>query len=155
MTAIAKTLIHSRGTSSSYNDRGNTSNPLSQYSPALSELSGASRGILGELGMRRFNDFWNQKEGWYPGGEGKQLSRSAVRYFNNFSAFLEAVPFPVNIFMGLEGSLEITWRNAEGKLFDVEFFDDRIEYYFEATTEEDCIKPALVKTLVEKIMEQL
>ncbi len=118
----------------------------------ITQLCPQAQEILGDKGMKRFEMFCREKEGWYVGNTGKPLSLIAVKYFNRFCSFIEKISAPVSIFMGLEGSLEIMWRTTSNQMFNVEFFDNRIEYYFEKTDDEGVVSPSDIHSLVITIL---
>ncbi len=130
----------------------NISNDSDRQPHSISQLHPHARILLGKAGQERFDMFWNETEGWYFGSAGKVLSRDAVKYFNRFCSLIENISEPVSIFMGIEGNLEISWLNKEGYSIEVEFFSDRIEFFFEKTEEERTVEPNEIKQLVADIM---
>lgn len=109
--------------------------------------------------VKRFIRFLEEKEGWYFNNLGLPLSKKAVNYFNYFCIVLgdRIKPGPVSVFMGIEGNLEISWHDKDNNLFNVDFFDDKIEFYFEKINSESLIvEPNIFEgiiCLVTKIIE--
>ena len=109
--------------------------------------------------VKRFIQFLEEKEGWYFNHLGLPLSKKAVNYFNYFCIVLNdrIEPGPVSVFMGIEGNLEISWHDKDNNLFNVDFFDNKIEFYFEKTQQESLVvEPNIFEGiigLVTKIIE--
>lgn len=111
--------------------------------------------LLQKLGARgwgrvyHFRQYYGQ--GWGRGA-GKPLSPRAVEAFRRF---LREVSFPAgrqpSIFLTDQGGLELCWEDAGNKSVQVEFTSKGIEFYQEATDQEDFFAfdriPTLVQTL--------
>ena len=95
--------------------------------------------LLAEDQQRRFHSFFDLKPRWYVGGEGKPLSPVAVEQFLQFGRVVKSVLPRASLFMGLEGSIEVMWHEENRCICDIEFFDDRIEYWRELTDEEGVV----------------
>ena len=84
--------------------------------------------------------FLNTKPGWNF-GKGEILSRKAFAYFLMFFYDLNEEynisNLEISTFMGENGSIEASFRNKQNQAFDIEFYENRIEYYIEATNEEN------------------
>lgn len=91
--------------------------------------------LLGKDQQQRFLSFFDLQQG----DEGKPISPIAVEQFLHFGRVVKSVLPRASLFMGLEGSIEVTWHEENRCICDIEFFDDRIEYWRELTDEEGVV----------------
>ena len=99
-------------------------------------LSENSKHIVGENGVRRFEEFKSYSDGW-DYGRGCALSAGSLRLLNSFLKDLpELVSYEPSLFLTHQGNLQLGWEDLTGDVVELEFFRDRIEYYVEALNEE-------------------
>lgn len=114
-------------------------------------LSNNSQRIIGENGVRRFEEFKRYAEGW-DYGRGRPLSAHSVA---TLEAFLRQVPELAaqepSLFLTHDGNLQLGWEDAAGGAVELEFFPDRVEYYIESLQEEDSVGLGDLRRLVDRI----
>lgn len=107
---------------------------------------------LGSRGWGRLHHFrYYYLAGW---GErsGKPLSPRALEMFYRF---LERAQFPANskpsLFLTDEGTLELCWEDALGKLVQVEFTPTGIEFFLESRKLEGFLAPNQVAEIAQQL----
>lgn len=98
----------------------------------LSELSPKAQTLIGEHSLERLNKFKNYAEGWDT-GRGKKLSNLSIAALERFLSVYSEFPVEPSLFMTHNGNLELVWEDKEGgESIEIEFFGDKVEYYFES-----------------------
>lgn len=119
--------------------------------PTVGALSENSRLIIGEHGVRRFEEFKRYGDGW-DYGRGKMLSARSVA---TFEAFMRRIPelaaVEPSLFMTTEGNLQLGWGGRDRGIVEVDFLPDGVEYYVEITGEEGAVRLADLPEFVERI----
>ncbi len=138
----------------SLNESARLTNPPG-WSSALvksaNELGGDVIKIIGENGLRRFEQFKKYGEGW-EFGTGKPLSSHSVESFKRFcERFSEPVPNEPSLFLTREGNLQLGWEDREANKIEFEFFPDKIEYYIEALDDEGAVDLTDISQLFDKL----
>ena len=119
------------------------------FGPA--SLSEQTKRIVGENGVDRFEEFRAYPDGW-DYGRGRHLSTRSVRLMNSFLDRLpELAEEEPSLFLTHQGNLALGLEDAQGNAVELEFFSDRIEYYFEALNEEGSLESERQTQLVERI----
>ena len=97
------------------------------------ELSAKATKVIGADGYRRFIDFRdNYKDGW-DNGQGLSLSQLSIYSLNRFISNIVSFPSVPSIFLTRDGNLELVWERRGGASVEIEFYGDKLGYYFEST----------------------
>lgn len=114
-------------------------------------LSEDSKRILGENGLRRFEEFKHYHFGW-DSGNGKPLSSRSVAVFQSFlKQWPELAECEPSLFLTHQGNLQLGWKDAHDNVVELEFFPDKIEFYLEYLSEEGSVQLDAQKQLVDKV----
>jgi hypothetical protein len=114
-------------------------------------LSEDSKRILGEDGLRRFEEFKHYHLGW-DSGHGKPLSSHSVSAFQSFlERWPELADCEPSLFLTHQGNLQLGWKDAHDHIVELEFFRDKIEFYLECLNEEGSVLLDAQQQLVDKI----
>jgi len=102
-------------------------------------LSDNARRVLGANGLRRLYEFSKYRTGW-DAGQGQPLSRGSL---SSLEWFLDQLPelstSEPSLFLTRTGNLQIVFEDHQGKTVEIDFFPDRLEYYFEDGDEESSL----------------
>lgn len=101
-------------------------------------LSDKSANIIGENGVRRFSNFKTYAPGWDLGG-GEALSKSSTGTLEYFLSVYNSFPDEPSLFLTPRGNLALGWEDLHDKTIELEFFSDKIEYFFESLNIEGSI----------------
>jgi len=92
--------------------------------------------------IERFNLFASYREGW-DSGKGKTLSPMSVAMLNTFVHMSvkkgKKTSTSPSIFMTHDGCLQLMWEDKNNCTIDLEFTEQGLEYYFEASEKEGII----------------
>jgi hypothetical protein len=114
-------------------------------------LGDASKIVIGEHGLRRYEEFRRYHSGW-DFGRGAPLSQRSVAAFESFVSQLpDLVRWEPSLFLTHQGNLQLGWENSDGSAAELEFFPDKIEYYLESLSEEGSVDLSSQQELIEKI----
>lgn len=114
-------------------------------------LSENSKRVIGENGVRRFEEFKKYHDGW-DYGRGRALSAYSVATLEEFLRQMpELAMAEPSLFLTYNGNLQLGWEDAEGNAVEVEFFPDRIEYYLESRDEEGSVSKQALYHLIQRI----
>jgi len=135
----------------------NTAGAISGVSPDYcDELASKSNNyyllkLLGDNGVKRLKIFQNSKAGW-DNGRGMILKDTSLQMLSSFSHhFSNAQAKNVSLFMTEDGYLSILQRDKDGKVIELEFHEDSIEYYFEGNGEEGEVDSLHIDELAKRI----
>jgi len=107
--------------------------------------------ILGENGQRRFQEFTRYQAGWDV-GRGAPLSPRSATILEAFLARLPGLAtYQPSIFLTHNGNLELGWEDSGGSAIEIEFWPDRIGYYFEGLDEEGTVRLEVFPQFIEKV----
>lgn len=104
--------------------------------------------------------FLNTKPGWNF-GKGEVLSRKAfadfLMFFYDLNKEYNISNLEISTFMGEAGDIDVCFRNKNKEVFDIEFYENRIEYYIGDTNEEIMIltnqsADKQIKDLIKKVI---
>ena len=94
-------------------------------------LGSKTAALLGDNGVKRFEEFKRYKDGW-DHGYGRPLSNRSVAvmefFINKFSDSINEA----SLFFTRDGNLQLGWEDNSGNSIELEFFPDRIEYFIES-----------------------
>lgn len=114
-------------------------------------LGEASMGIIGEHGVRRYEEFKRYHSGW-DYGRGERLSPRSVTTLESFVEQLpELAAYEPSLFLTHQGNLQLGWEDARGNVVEMEFFSDKIEYYIESLNEEGSVGLEALHQLANKV----
>lgn len=114
-------------------------------------LSENSKRVIGENGVRRFEEFKKYHDGW-DYGRGRALSAHSVATLEEFLRHLPGLAaVEPSLFLTYNGNLQLGWEDAEGNAVEVELFPDRIEYYFESRNEEGSVRRQDLHRLINQL----
>ena len=122
----------------------------------IDDLSDNSKDILGENGVKRFNEFLSYEKGW-DFGRGEPLSKNSVAILDSFLNLFEDIKGKEpSLFLTRSGNLQLSWEDDSVNTTEIEFFPDKIEYLIESDNEEGEIylKDHIVLNM-EKFIERL
>ena len=118
-------------------------------------LSRDAQRTLGKSGARRFEEFTRYPLGWY-GGRGKKLSIYSVAVFEGFVTHIPMIrERNPALFLTLDGNLSLGFSGIDETRIELEFFPDKIEYYFESNDEEGSVGLARATELAARIQTSL
>ena len=114
-------------------------------------LSESSKRIIGENGLRRFEEFKRYHSGW-DYGRGKPLSPRSVTVLNSFLEQLpELAAREPSLFLTHQGNLSLGWEDEHGNVVELEFFPNKVEYYIESLNEEGWVGLEALRQLIDKV----
>jgi hypothetical protein len=114
-------------------------------------LSENSKRVIGENGVRRFEEFKQYHDGW-DHGRGKPLSAHSVATLEEFLRQMpELATVEPSLFLTHNGNVQLGWEDAERNAVEVEFFPDRIEYYIESRDEEGSVRKQALHQLINQV----
>jgi hypothetical protein len=103
-------------------------------------LSENARRALGENGLLRLFEFSEFRAGW-DAGRGQPLSIGSL---SSLEWFLDQLPelsaSEPSLFLTRNGNLQLVFENARGDAIEIEFFPNKLEYYFEGGEEEGSLE---------------
>lgn len=121
---------------------------------SVDRLSKKVAKILGSSGVQRFEEFKMYHSGW-DHGYGKSLSYKSVAVMESFLSMLSILDTEPSIFFTREGNLQLGWEDKEGKVIELEFFPDRIEYYLEGRSLESEVPVDASGSCFNKLIKEL
>ncbi len=114
-------------------------------------LSETAIRILGKNGQRRFEEFTRYQAGWDI-GSGAPLSLRSATILDTFLARLPGLAaYQPSLFLTHNGNLELGWEDSGGNAIEIEFWPDRIGYYFETLNEERSVRLEVFPQFIEKV----
>ena len=117
----------------------------------IDEPTVVMKAVLGQNGIDRIDRFMEMEDGW-DSGRGRAFSKASLGMLDTFLHACDGCPIPdASIFMTANGNLQLEWNDREGNACEIEFFPDRLEYYFEGADEEGKCGLAAVASLVSRI----
>ena len=120
----------------------------------MDDLSEKARNFLGNYNYERFCSFKDEiKDGW-DFGVGKALSGLSIAIFDLFMSMINRIDADPSIFMTSSGNLQFVYEDADDNTIDIEFYNDKIEYYIEKTDEESEIRN-LTKRKISEFIQKL
>jgi hypothetical protein len=109
------------------------------FRPQVRVLSDNARRVLGANGLRRLFEFSEYRTGW-DAGQGQPLSIGSLL---SLEWFLDQLPelstSEPSLFLTRNGNLQIVFEDYQGNTVEIDFFPDRLEYYFEDSDEESSL----------------
>ena len=119
--------------------------------PEVATLSEAAIQILGENGQRRFQEFRQYQPGWNV-GQGAPLSIRSATVLDKFLTQLpDLVAYQPSLFLTHDGNLELGWEDSNGDAMEIEFWPDRVSYYFEGLDQERTVRLEVFPQFIERI----
>ena len=100
-------------------------------SKPVDDLSPGAQAALGENGYVRFREFREYAAGWNL-GRGRPLSTGSAATLELFLAEFSDFDTRPSLFMTEAGNLELGWEDRTGRRIEIEFFPDRLAYFFES-----------------------
>ena len=115
-------------------------------------LSKEARTAIGPSGVTRLHQFAVLKPGW-DSGDGERLNPESVRSFSKFMAMTKICPAGTCIFMSHAGSVIINWHQPQGKLVELEFGPNELQYFFEQVGTEGTVdySPRAIYALISSL----
>jgi hypothetical protein len=106
---------------------------------------------IGEGVAQRFEDFQNEYSDGWNFGNGSSLSpystASLIYFVSNYKEF----PTTPSLFLTTNGNLQLSWENQDGEEIEIEFFEDRFDFYIDSKNIEDSIPLKEIHTLISLI----
>jgi len=119
--------------------------------PVIGALSENSKRIIGEHGVQRFEEFKRYHDGW-DYGRGRALSPRSVAAFESFLRRVpELAAVEPSLFLTAEGNLQLGWEDEQGRVVEVDFLPNRIDYFIESSQEEGSSRLDALPQLIERI----
>ncbi|MDT5122637.1 MAG: hypothetical protein QOC96_2119 [Acidobacteriota bacterium] len=121
------------------------------FRPQVRVLSENARQALGANGLRRLFEFSEYRVGW-DAGRGQPLSIGSL---SSLEWFLDRLPelsaIEPSLFLTRNGNLQLVFEDHSGNAIEIEFFPDKLEYYFEDNDEEGFIQLSDVNGLIDRL----
>jgi hypothetical protein len=119
--------------------------------PVVGAISENSKRVIGENGVKRFEEFRHYHDGW-DYSRGKALSPRSVA---TFEVFLRLVPelaaVEPSLFLTPEGNLQLGWEDSNGGSVEVDFLLHGVEYYLDTAGEEGTVRLEALPQFIERI----
>ena len=90
-------------------------------------LSPKAVALIGQNGLRRFQEFSEYPKGW-DGVDSKSLNPLSIASCDFFVNSLAQAPQVPSIFMTRRGNLQLGWEAHDGSRIELEFLPNKIEY---------------------------
>lgn len=120
-------------------------------------LSIKSLTIIGDNGLKRFEEFIQYRDGW-DFGIGETLSSQSIALLDTFiNIYFDCFKTEPSLFLTRAGNLQLGWEDKHEKAIELEFFPNKIEYYIESKEEEGEVNIRLDKYLQDflKVIDKL
>jgi hypothetical protein len=124
--------------------------PAATLSVLEGQLNEATKRIIGDNGVRRFNEFKRYHKGW-DFGRGERLSATSVRIFNWFLGKMpDLAAYEPSLFLTHQGNLQLGWETDQGAI-EIEFFSHKLEFYIEPLNLEDAVALKNSNSLISRL----
>lgn len=90
-------------------------------------LSPKAVALIGENGLRRFQEFGKYPTGW-DGCDSRPLNPLSIASCDFFANSLFNAPHEPSIFMTRRGNLQLGWEAKDGSRIELEFLPSKIEF---------------------------
>jgi hypothetical protein len=101
-------------------------------------ISDAARGAVGTAGLKRLENFFRLQGGW-DGQASKPIDLTSVEVFSHFVSQSGLRPDQLGVYMSAQGNVVVNWPDHGGRLIELEFHSNGVDYFVERSGEEDTV----------------